>query len=270
MICLKRKHNQEVMIMRLPFVISVPHASYQVPEEIVPTLAFTQHDIMEATDLGAREIFTSLPVMVALWSRWSRLVVDLNRGSEERGPRGVVPVKDNQGRNVYKEGGLPEDEEVERRLKVYYWPYHFRLQEAIQNPEIKILFDCHSLAPMGPSGAPDPMKWRKDIVLANNGNSRGEKTPSLGEITCPSNTLYMMKEILNELGFSVSVNQPYSGGFITTHYGHELIKMGRMAVQIEINQNLYVDNASLQIDRNRLADVANRLQQVFREIGRRI
>ena len=197
-------------------------------------------------------------------------MVDLNRDSEERGPQGVVPSKDCHGRNVYKEGGLPEDEEVERRLKVYYWPYHYRLQEAIQNPEIKILFDCHSLAPMGPSGAPDPMKWRKDIVLANNGNSRGEKDPSLGEITCPSNTLHMMKEILNESGFSVSVNQPYSWGFITTHYGHELVERGKMAVQMEINQQLYVDDKTRQLDRFRLGDAANRLQKVFREIAGRI
>ena len=256
--------------MRLPFAVSVPHSSYQIPEEISPTLVSTQRDIMEATDLGAREIFTSLPVMVALWSRWSRLVVDLNRDSKDRGPRGVVPLKDFNGRNVYKEDGLPEDEEIERRLKVYYWPYHYRLQEAIQNPEIKILFDCHSLAPMGPSGAPDSMKWRKDIVLANNGNSRGEKDPSLGEITCPSNTLHMMKQILNESGFSVSVNQPYSGGFITTHYGHELIERGKMAVQMEINQQLYVDDETRQVDRFRLGDAANRLQKVFREIAARI
>jgi N-formylglutamate deformylase len=256
--------------MRLPFAVSVPHASYQIPEEISPTLVLTQLHIMEASDLGAREIFASLPVMVTLWSRWSRLVADLNRDSKERGPRGVVPLKDYHGRDIYKEGGLPEDEEVERRLKVYYWPYHYRLQEAIKNPKIKILFDCHSLAPVGPSGAPDPMKWRKDIVLANNGNSRGEKDPYLGEITCPSNILHMMKEILNESGFSVSVNQPYSGGFITTHYGHELVERGKMAVQMEINQQLYVDDKTRQLDRFRLGEASNRLQKVFREIAGRI
>ncbi|MBN1831623.1 MAG: N-formylglutamate amidohydrolase [Deltaproteobacteria bacterium] len=256
--------------MRLPFAVSVPHASYQIPAEITPTLAFTPGDIMEADDLGAREIFASLPVMVALWSRWSRLVVDLDRDSEERGPRGVVPLKDSHGRNIYKEGGLPEDEEVERRLKVYYRPYHFRLQEAIQDPEIKILFDCHSLAPMGPSGALDPMKWKKDIVLANNGNPRGEKDPFFGEITCPSNTLQMMKEILNESGFSVSINQPYSGGFITAHYGKKLIEKGKMAVRMEINQELYVDGETRQMDRFRLGDAARRVQKVFREFGERI
>ena len=43
-----------------------------------------------------------------------------------------------------------------------------------------------------------------------------------------------------------------------------------MAVQIEINQDLYVDKESLQLDRNRLGEIANRLQQVFGEIAREI
>jgi hypothetical protein len=41
-------------------------------------------------------------------------------------------------------------------------------------------------------------------------------------------------------------------------------------VQIEINQDLYVDKESLQLDRNRLGEISNRLQQIFREIAREI
>jgi N-formylglutamate deformylase len=262
---------REAIPIRLPFAISVPHGSHQIPEEIVPTIALSQREILESTDMGAREVFTQLPVMVTLWSRWSRLVVDLNRDSEDHSPRGVVPLKDYHKRNIYKEEAVLNEEEIERRLKKYYWPYHYRLQEAIKNPKIKILFDCHSLAPVGPAGAPDPIKWRKDIVLANNGNRKGEKDLSLlGDITCPSGMLRMMKDVLRESGFSISVNQPYTGGFITTHYGHELIARGKTAVQMEINQQLYVDEEMRHLDRFRLGDVSNTLQKAFREIARRI
>ena len=256
--------------MRLPFVISVPHASFQIPEDIRDCMALTQREILESTDLGAREVFTQLPVRVALWSRWSRLVADLNRDFRQRDAKGVVPEVDYYGRDIYSEDGRPEENEVERRLKAYYWPYHNRLKEAVENPEIKALFDCHSLVRIGPSGAPDPLRWRKDIVLGNNGNPRGEPDPSLGDITCPAEALQMMKEVFIDAGFSVSVNQPYSGGFITTHYGLELVKRGRMSVQIEINQDLYADSESLQLDRNRLGEISNRLQQLFREIARKI
>lgn len=256
--------------MRFPFAMSVPHGSFLIPDDIRASMALTQAEILESTDLGTREIFTQLPVMVTLWSRWSRLVVDLNRDWGQRDPKGVVPEVDYYGRRIYKESHRPEEEEVERRLKGYYWPYHNRLREAIENPEIKVLFDCHSITRIGPPGAPDPLKWRKDIVLGNNGNYQGELAPSLGDITCPAEAIQMMKGVFRKLGFSVSINRPYSGGFITTHYGRELVKEGRMAVQIEINQDLYVDNASQQVDRNRLADIANGLQQVFREIARRM
>jgi N-formylglutamate amidohydrolase len=221
--------------------MSVPHGSFLIPEDIRPSIALMQSEILESTDLGTREVFTPLPVRVALWSRWSRLVVDLNRDPQQRDPKGVVPEVDYYGRTIYREESRPSEDEVERRLKQYYWPYHNRLKEAIKDPEIGVLFDCHSLTGIGPPGAPDPLKWRKDIVLGNNGENSG---------------------------FSASINQPYSGGFITTHYGHELAKEGRMAVQIEINQDLYLDSGRLRLDRNKLADVVQRLQQVFREIAR--
>ncbi len=256
--------------MRLPFVVSVPHGSFMIPEDIRSSMALTQREILESTDLGTREIFTPLPVMVTLWSRWSRFVVDLNRDFRQLDPKGVVPEVDYYGRNIYRADDRPTEEEVERRLKEYYWPYHNRLREAIENSEIRVLFDCHSLVRVGPPGAPDPLKWRKDIVLGNNGNPKGESDPALGDITCPTETIQMLREVFSNLGFSVSVNQPYSGGFITTHYGHELVMRGGVAVQIEINQALYVDDETLQLNRDKLGDISNRLQQVFREIGRKI
>jgi len=256
--------------MRLPFVISVPHGSFQIPEDIRSSMALTQREILESTDLGAREVFTQLPVVAALWSRWSRLVVDLNRDPQQRDPKGVVPEVDYYGRDIYRESCHPRKEEVESRLKKYYWPYHRRLKEAIERPEIRVLFDCHSLTGIGPQGAPDPLKWRKDIVLGNNGNPKGDVDPSLGHITCPAQTLKMMRTVFDQFGFSVSVNQPYAGGFITTHYGQELAKTGKMAVQIEMNQDLFAESETLRLDRNRLADIATRLHQVFREVARRL
>ena len=256
--------------MRLPFAISVPHCSYLIPEDIRQSIALTEREILESTDLGAREVFTPLPVRVTFWSRWSRLVVDLNRDPRQRDPKGVVPEMDYYGRNIYKKGYRPKEAEVEARLKKYYWSYHNRLKESIQAPEIKVLFDCHSLSGIGPPESPDPSAWRKDIVLGNNGDHRGEIKPSLGEITCPGETLQMMKEAFNTSGFSVSMNHPYSGGFITTHYGHDLVTEGKMAVQLEINQDLYVDNESLHLRPDKVADISKRLQQVFREIGRKI
>ena len=41
------------------------------------------------------------------------------------------------------------------------------------------------------------------------------------------------------LGYAVSRNKPYAGGFITEHYGNPAA--GLHAIQIEINRALYMD-----------------------------
>jgi N-formylglutamate deformylase len=256
--------------MRLPFVISVPHCSHIIPDDIRPSIALTQKEILESTDMGTREIFAQLPVRVTLWSRWSRLTVDLNRDHRQRGPDGVIPEVDYYNRPVYKPHRGPDTHEVEERLKKYYWPYHNRLREAVEDGEAKVLFDCHSLTSIGPPGAPDPLRWRRDIVLGNNGGHGGESNPSLGSVTCPPEDIRMMRGVFEKYGFSVSINQPYSGGYITTHYGGALFKMGKKAVQVEINQDLYVDPVTLGLRRDELSDIAIRLQKAFREIDRRL
>ncbi|MBI3436050.1 MAG: N-formylglutamate amidohydrolase, partial [Proteobacteria bacterium] len=44
---------------------------------------------------------------------------------------------------------------------------------------------------------------------------------------------------LRELGYSVSRNKPYAGGFITEHYGNPAA--GLHAVQLELNRAIYMN-----------------------------
>jgi N-formylglutamate deformylase len=44
---------------------------------------------------------------------------------------------------------------------------------------------------------------------------------------------------LRALGYSVSRNKPYAGGFITEHYGNPTA--GLHAMQLELNRALYMD-----------------------------
>ena len=48
---------------------------------------------------------------------------------------------------------------------------------------------------------------------------------------------------LRALGYAVTRNKPYAGGFITEHYGDPAA--GWHALQIEINRALYLDEARL-------------------------
>ncbi|MBK5100047.1 MAG: N-formylglutamate amidohydrolase [Desulfobacteraceae bacterium] len=256
--------------MKFPFVISIPHCSSWIPEEVRPTLALTEEQVEESADIGTKEIFGSLPAQKVLFAEWSRLVVDLNRGSHERGPKGVIPHVDYYGRNSYRPGRFPDEREVAERVRKYYTPFHTRLKNALAGQDIRGLCDCHSLNGIGPREAPDAGRKRKDIVLGNNGDEQGNVNPALGRTTCPPKTLHLIKEAFEKAGFSVSINHPYSGGFITTHYGQECADKGKIAFQIEVNQDLYANPTNKQLVPERLDDVKSRVWQAFEEITKRL
>jgi len=256
--------------MKLPFVITLPHCSGKIPERIRSSIMLTQKQTVEAIDLGTREIFGGMPAEMVLCAKWSRLVVDLNRPSEQRDAKGPVALVDYQGRSIYGPEAVPNENEIAQRLSVYYDPYHRRLENAIQINDLKGLLDCHSLNGIGPPEAPDTGKKRKDIILGNNGRPDGKKDPRRGEPTCGPAFLYYMKEIFEQADFSVSLNVPYAGGFIVTRYGPSLAARGKMALQIEINQDLYVAPETEFLIPEKVADIKSRILRCLKKIGEAI
>lgn len=251
--------------MKWPFLISLSHSSGRIPDALRPVYALNDQEIRESTDLGTWEIFGDLPAETILSAQWSRLVIDLNRGPEERDPKGLIAQRDYNGRVVYLPGKIPDDRELDSRFKAYYQPFHQAFEEALGGRGVSVLFDCHSLCGVGPAEAPDPGRKRKDIILGNNGNHEGECNPVMGETTCPTEKLSAMKAAFEKQGFSVAVNDPYAGGYIVTHYGQEYADAGLMAVQIEINQDLYMDGPELEPDK--LGRVKERIKGTFEIIA---
>ena len=256
--------------MKYPFIISLPHCSKQVPKEVRPTLALNNKEIWDSTDRGTKEIFGSIPAKKIIFARWSRLVVDLNRSPTQQSAKGVIPQVDYHGRFIYRSGCLPDENERKRRLKEYYWPFHKRLVEAFEETDSKALFDCHSLNGTGPEAAPDFGMKRKDIILGNNGDRSGNINPARGNITCPVKTLQLMKEAFERAGYSVSVNDPYPGGFITNYYGKKFASAGKIVVQIEINQDLYMEHTPKRLSPKKVEKVKIRVLQSFKEIASKL
>ena len=57
--------------------------------------------------------------------------------------------------------------------------------------------------------------------------------------SCVAVVAETIEATLRELGYVVSRNKPYAGGFITEHYGNPAV--GLHAIQLEINRALYMD-----------------------------
>ncbi|MFP3980178.1 MAG: N-formylglutamate amidohydrolase [Desulfobacterales bacterium] len=254
--------------MIYPFVISMPHCASFVPADIRADMALSDEEIRDSKDFGSAEIFQDLPVKKRLQAGYSRLVTDLNRDSANRGPKGVVAETDYRGRQIYLPGRYPDEQSVEERIRKYYDPYHHELARALADPEIRGLFDCHSLNGTGPVDAPDAGKKRKNIILSNNGAPDGGPDSRLEEPTCPAETVALVKSALEAAGFSVAVNVPYRGGFITVHYGRLMSARGGFALQIEMNQDLYMPPGTSEPDPEQLEDVRKRIFSAFETIAK--
>lgn len=253
-----------------PFIVSIPHSSHRIPEEMRPSMALTEQEIWDSVDIGTEEIFGTLPAEVVLRAAWSRLVVDLNRDPGRRYNKGVVAKTDYHGRLIHRPGAFPDESEVRRLIRLYHRPFHKKLAAALQDPSIRAVFDCHSLNGVGPADAPDAGKRRKDIILGNNGDAQGNPAPDRGKPTCPPEVLHFMKRSFLEAGFSVSINDPYAGGFITTHYGGKYGDRGKFSIQIEINQELYRDQGSHRANMEKTEAVRTRVHAAFHEIAKNL
>jgi N-formylglutamate amidohydrolase len=125
-------------------------------------------------------------------------------------------------------------DEALARIEQVYKPYHRTLRQLMIDTYaafgIAVLVDCHSMPSTIRGGTG---RLRPDIVL---GDRYG--TSCSGELTDAA------ASILSRLGYSVSRNKPYAGGFITEHYGQPA--RGLHALQIEINRCLYMDERTLQ------------------------
>jgi N-formylglutamate deformylase len=57
--------------------------------------------------------------------------------------------------------------------------------------------------------------------------------------SCVATVAETIESTFRGLGYVVSRNKPYAGGFITEHYGNPAV--GLHAIQLEINRALYMD-----------------------------
>jgi len=252
--------------MTYPFLISIPHCGSQVPPEARALMALDDAQIYDAKDIGSDVLFENLPAKTVIKARFSRLLVDLNRAADDRGPKGVVAKTDYRGRQIYLPGRYPDERAIEERLRAYYSPYHEKIRQALADPGIAGLFDCHSLNGTAPMDAPDAGQKRAEIIISNNGDTYGGPSARLGEPTCSREMIQGVRSALAAAGFRVSVNHPYQGGFITLHYGRQLAAVGKFAIQIEMNQDLYLDARGMDADQAKAETVRSRIHAAFARI----
>jgi N-formylglutamate deformylase len=233
-----------------PVVFNSPHSGSIYPPAFLSAARLDLAQLRRSEDSFVDQLFTGVvrrgfPLMRA---HFPRCYVDVNREPYELDPRmfdGRLPSFANT-RSMRVAGGLgtvarvvgdaqeiyhqriPVDDAL-RRIEGLYKPYHRALRRLVTRVHrdfgTAILVDCHSMPSLAGSRDERP---RADIVL---GDRYGT--------SCVAGVTDVIETTLHDLGYLVSRNKPYAGGFITEHYGNP--PAGLHAIQLEINRALYMD-----------------------------
>lgn len=214
--------------MKLPFLVSVPHAGLYVPPEVRDICILTPEEIFADSDAGAAEIYHDLQESAAAScsSDIARAIVDLNRAADNFGKDGVIKTHTCYDVPVYNR--IPSQNLIEKLLTKYYYPYHQKLHPSAYSKKIKIGIDCHTMAEVGPPIGPDAGRQRPLVCISNAAG------------TCPDKWLSILAESFQKIfpHGKVNINEPFKGGYIIRSYSTELPWL-----QIEISRTERVANS---------------------------
>ncbi len=245
----------------LPVLLSIPHGGMDVPAEVEDRVCLGPLDIHDDIDPFVREIYDLGPkVATVVATHTPRTFVDLNRARDDRPPRnpdGVVKTLTCVGKEIYARGKELDAALIDTLLERYYAPYHQRLRAAVHNSTIKLALDCHSMQAVGPQISPDVGQPRPLFCL---GNARGQ--------ACPPETARRLADCLRRAfdlqEHEVTLNQPFSGGYITRTYGGRPLPW----IQVEMNRSLYLaapwfERETLAMDSKRLSELKRRFEMAL-------
>ncbi len=196
--------------MKLPLLLSVPHAGLKVPPEVEDDCLLTKQQIAEDGDEGAAAIYWPLEDKVKdfLSTDVARAIVDLNRAETDRRQDGVIKTHTCWDVPVYRK--FPNDKTIETLLEKYYRPYHESLSEAAGKGPVLGL-DCHTMAAVGPPIGPMAGEKRPALCLSNASG------------TCPEEWFLALAKCLEDaFGQEVSLNVPFTGGYIIRSHSGEM------------------------------------------------
>ena len=240
------------------FIFAVPHSGRYYPDDLKSRAALSEKALRQSEDAYVDLLFEHVPEQNAalLVATHARAYLDLNRAANELDPNlftprladsdvdvtyrvqaglGIIPQFVAENTPIYSE--LLPAREAAKRIGDIHQPYHQRLTSLIDSCKkdhgFTFLVDCHSM----PSDNKLPKRGRSnkspDIIL---GDCWGT--------ACMRGMTDVAEQLFLSAGFSVRRNVPYSGGYSTAFYGCP--EKNIHALQIEINRDLYMDEATLQ------------------------
>jgi N-formylglutamate deformylase len=218
-----------------PLIVSFPHSGTDIPPELETRLTSAwlarkdaDHwiDVLYdfAHEMGATTIRTSI----------SRTVVDVNRDPSGasmypgQATTGLCPLETFDGERLYKTGEEPGADEIARRRRDYFDPFHTALTGELERLRVQhgsvVLYDAHSIR------SRVPRLFEGELPQFNIGTNNGT--------SCADALTKSVENICGTSAFTHVTNGRFRGGWITRHYGRP--RNGVHALQMELAMRGYL------------------------------
>ncbi len=246
-----------------PVLLSMPHVGCGIPKTIEQGFTPDAKRLPD-TDWHVDKLYdfaSDLDINI-IKPNYSRYVIDLNRSVN--GAR-LYPGKDNTElcplscfdlSPIYEHGCEPSAAEIERRIQLYWQPYHDKVEQVIaalyRRFGVVVVFDAHSIrsrvARFFPGVLPD----------LNIGTHHGR--------SCHQQLRELVTQCLaGQTNYSTVLDERFTGGYITRHYGQP--EQHVHAVQLEISQRIYMqEDYPYHYEENKAGEVKDLLRLLLKQI----
>lgn len=239
----------------IPLLVSVPHDGRGLPQELEAIMTAAGRSIPD-TDWHVAELYEFVKDMGAalITATYSRYVVDLNRPADDVAlysgqiATGLCPRQTFAGEEIYRD---KVSIDIDARAERFWHPYHAKITDTLaefrRTYGVALLWDAHSIA------SRVPRLFDGELPELNIGTWNGH--------SCSSAISAAVMRAAEKSTFDAVLNGRFKGGFITRHYGRP--DNNTHAVQLEVAQRAYMDEATTNYDDARASQLRKSLRTLL-------
>lgn len=246
----------------VPIIVSVPHCGTEIPDNLKSQFDPEMIQAIDDTDWFVDQLYDFVGAMgiKMIKAKYSRWLIDLNRNAESkplyndgRVITALCPTTNFNDKKIYL-GEEPSQEEINRRISEYYYPYYdqIRLELTKLQKQFKhvLFFDAHSIRQFVPGIRDEKFP---DLILGDvDGQSASERIVETAT------------NVLSSTNYSFSHNHPFKGGNLTRTFGQP--KNNIHALQLEMSKLVYMDDTETQYDHTRSTAIRKELTTLFESL----